>query len=268
MHKGLDDPDVLEQRLGLSVYAVIPHSDSQRRLFRRGKLRASENQKVLAVSQPKDIAVESLRSLRTSLQFTLMEASNQVVTVSGPAPGIGKSFVSVNLAHVLADSGKRVLLVDGDIRKGYLNDYFGVLRMPGLADVLAGAQEFAEVIHKTSNPNLEFMGTGTLPTNPSELLVTDRFRLLFAKLATAYDIVLYDTPPIMAVTDAAVIGRMAGVNLLVLKAGQHPLREITASVRRFEQGGAKVHGVILNDMSRKQGAHGYGKYSYYQYEYK
>ena len=162
-------------------------------------------------------------SLRTSLQFALMDAPNHVIAVGGPRPGVGKSFVTVNLARVFADAGKRVLLLDADLRKGSLHGYLGIHRTPGLAEAIAGEVTIADVLHKTDLVGIDFVPRGSSPTNPSELLGSERFRHMVEDLAARYDIVLIDLPPILAVTDAALVGRVAGVNLLVLRAGwTHP----------------------------------------------
>lgn len=267
LNPGVEDPDLIEERLGVPVYAVIPHSDAQDRLFRRIKQNVNQERRVLALQNPNDIAVESLRSLRTSLQFAMMEASNNILAISGPAPGGGKSFVSLNLAHVLADAGKRVLLIDGDMRRGFLHDYLAVPRSPGLSELISGEAGLQEAVRPLEGGMVSFLATGAPPPNPSELLTGQRVRVLLQILSDQYNLILFDTPPVMAVTDAAIIGRIAGTNFLVLRAGRHPFKEITAAIKRFEQGGAKIQGMIVNDMLRRHSSYGYGKYGHYHYDY-
>lgn len=267
LNPGVEDPDLIEERLGVPVYAVIPHSDTQDRLFRRIKQNVNQERRVLALQNPNDIAVESLRSLRTSLQFALMEASNNILAISGPAPGTGKSFVSVNLAHVLADAGKRVLLIDGDMRRGFLHDYLAVPRSPGLSELISGETGLQKAVRPLEGGTVSFLATGAPPPNPSELLSSERVQRLLQTLSDQYDLILIDTPPVMAVTDAAIIGRLAGTNFLVLRAGRHPFKEISTAIKRFEQGGARIQGMIVNDMLRRHSSYGYGKYGHYHYDY-
>jgi tyrosine-protein kinase Etk/Wzc len=221
----------------------------------------------LALLDPQDLAVEAIRSLRTSLQFALADSKNNVVLVSGPRPAVGKSFVLVNLAVLLADSGKRVLLVDADMRKGRLHTYFGMERVSGLSEVLAGTLDPTEATRATQHPNVAFISTGTLPPNPSELLLNARFGQFMAQASSGFDLVLVDAPPVLAVTDAAIMAHHAGVTLLVLRAGLHPLREIALTTARMQQNGVRPNGFIINDVTAHIGR--YGKYGYhYQYEYK
>ncbi|MGC3996841.1 MAG: polysaccharide biosynthesis tyrosine autokinase [Anaeromyxobacter sp.] len=257
-----EDPDELERVTGVPVFASVPHSGRQEVLARH----ARRGLGLLAVDNPGDPAVESLRSLRTSLQFALVDASGPVISVTGPAPEQGKSFVAANLALVLAAGDRRVVLVDGDMRRGRLHRYFQRDRSPGLSEVLAGELTADEAIRPTGVPRLDLLPTGRVPPNPAELLAGDRFRLLLAELSVRYDLVVVDTPPVLAVTDPALVARAAGVSLLVLRAGRHPAREVEAAVRRLTQNGARVHGLVLNDV-RRRGR--YGRYAgHYHYEYR
>ena len=268
LHQGLVDPSEVERASGLIVRASIPHSDRQAALERERKAHKGARLMVLADSDPTDIAAESVRSLRTSLQFALMDAPNKVIAIGGPRPGVGKSFVTVNLARVFADAGKRVLLLDADLRKGSLHGYLGLHRTPGLAEAIAGEVSIADVLHKTDMPGIDFVPRGSSPTNPSELLGSDRFRHMVEDLASRYDLVLIDLPPVLAVTDAALVGRVAGVNLLVLRAGWHPVRELQQAVKAYAENGVRLSGIVFNDVPpRKGGPGGYSYASHYQYHY-
>jgi tyrosine-protein kinase Etk/Wzc len=265
LNRGVEDPDVLESATGLSVYAVVPHSGLQAQYSRgQGKRRRVDADGILAKRDPTDLAVESLRSLRTSLQFALVDAPNRVIALSGPAPGVGKTFVSSNLAQVLADSGKKVLLLEADLRNGSLHHLFNFPRQPGVSDVLVGGMRLEETVHRISD-QLHVITSGLLPPNPSELLMSPRFGELVERANKQYDLVIMDTPPILAVTDAAIIGRLAAVTLLVVRAGVHPLREITLALKHFAQSGVRLTGLVFNDVTQFGGAYGYG-YSY-QYDY-
>jgi len=265
LNRGVDDPEVLEAITGLNVYASVPHSDSQAQYARTQK-RGMSPESVLAKRDPSDLAIESLRSLRTSLQFALVDARNKVIAFSGPSPGIGKTFVSSNLSQVLADSGKRVLLVDTDLRNGSVHRNFGLSRGPGLSDVIVGSTSFDEAVHRVSE-HLHVLTAGMIPPNPSELLMSQRLRDLIDRSGKQYDLVVMDTCPILAVTDAAIIAALAGVTLLVLRAGEHPIREVTLALKRFSHSGVKPAGLVFNDVPRSV-ANGYGYGYHYQYDYR
>jgi tyrosine-protein kinase Etk/Wzc len=261
---GIEDPDQVERATGVGVHAAIPHSDEQAESARNA-LREHAAIPILADTNPKDLAVESLRSLRTSLQFALLDAPSGVISVGGPAPSVGKSFVTVNLAHVLGESGKRIVVVDADLRRGHLHRYYGTDRARGLTDVIGGHLPLEDAVRDTRSPNVRFLPTGTMPPNPAELLSSERFQRVIAELSKAYDLVLIDTPPILAVADAAIIGRHAGVNLFVVKSGKHPVRELVAAVRQLGRNGVRIHGIVMNDVRLD---HGLGRRNAYHYQYK
>ncbi len=264
---GVDDPDVVERAAGVSVYASVPHSVKQDELLRQYRRDRTKGRPLLAAHDPADLAIESLRSLRTALQFSLLESRSNVVAVVGAAPGAGKTFVAVNLAHVVADTGKRVLVLDADLRRGRMHAYFGADRGVGLAELVAGEIAPEQAIRKTASAGVDYVATGSLPANPSELLASERFKAVVAQLAPRYDVLLLDTAPILAVVDGAIAGRLAGVNLLVLRAGVHPVREIALAAKRFRQNGVRLHGAVMNDIRHEPGrSYQYGYH--YQYDYR
>jgi tyrosine-protein kinase Etk/Wzc len=264
LRNAVKDPEVIEKQLGLPVYATVPHSAKQRKLL---KAVEGDQNVLLAVAEPTDPAIEGLRSLRTSFHFMLLEAKNNVILITGPVPDIGKSFITVNLGAVLASTGKRVLLIDADLRKGHLNKHFGLDSKDGLSDAIANGEPIEQVIRKTNIDGLDIICTGTPPPNPSELLSHDRFVAAIEKLSLQYDYVMIDSPPVLLVTDPAIIGRLAGTTLLVVKAGAHTIREIEHSIKRLEQGGVNLRGVVFNDMPVSKSRYGYGDYYGYAYEY-
>ncbi len=264
LSQGVEDPDAIERTTGIGVHAAIPFSGVEETAARRSR-REPGARTVLAQTAPRDIAVESLRSLRTSLQFELHEARNRVVAVTGPAPGVGKSFVVANLAHLLGESGKRVLAIDADLRRGRLHESFGASREGGLSELLAGEQPLADVLRDTGSPGVKFISTGRLPPNPAEMLGSERFAKVLADLAARHDVVLVDTPPVLAVTDAALVARLAGVTLLVARSGKHPLREIAAALRGLARNGARVHGIVMNGVRLERG---FGRRNAYHYQYR
>jgi tyrosine-protein kinase Etk/Wzc len=265
LRRGVSNPAVLEAELGVPVYATVPFSKVQARRT-RGKQRLGDGMlAILAATHPRDLVVESLRSLRTRLERALRDSPNNVIAITGLGPGEGTSFVSINLAWVLADAGKRVLLVDANLREGWLHRCFQADRSPGLSELLLGTVELEQAVQQAPPQSLSFLSAGELPLNPAELLLRDAFTEFVARMSAEYDVVLIDTPPILAVTDAALVGRHAGVNLAVVRAGAHPMREVAAAVRWLEQNGVSVQGAVFNGVPRSQT--GRVASGIYQYEY-
>lgn len=272
--RGIEDPDLIERQLHIPVYATIHHSKDQdslnKELSKPIKTIRLNRPAVLSLRNKEDAAIESLRSLRTTIHFSLLEAQNNIIVITGPSPGVGKSFVAVNLAIVMADAGKKILLIDADMRKGLINKLFGVNRENGLSEVILNACSVQDATREIPSANIDFIPTGTIPPNPSELLLHERFGQLLDGLTKQYDLIIIDSPPILAVTDAAIISRLAGAALMVIKAGLHTKRELEQSVRRFSQSGIPIKGIVFNDMQQSSSRYGYG-YSYgkyvYQYSY-
>jgi tyrosine-protein kinase Etk/Wzc len=253
--RGLDpnaeDPRTIEDGTGLPVYVTIPHSAREVSLQRS----AGKGARVpLALASPDDPATELLRTLRTALGFAI-KARGKVVAVSSPSAGVGKSFVCANLAHLMAAAGQRVLLVDADQRQGQLHRYFSADPGPGLAEVLAGEATLETAVKSTGTPGLDLLPRGAAPDSPAELLARPKLAEVLTAAAGRYDVVLVDTPPILAVTDALLVGRAANVNLLVLRARQHPVEEIADALELFERSGVPIQGGILND-ARPGGTYG------------
>ncbi|WP_413522610.1 polysaccharide biosynthesis tyrosine autokinase [Photobacterium phosphoreum] len=268
LHRGVESPDEIEV-LGLPVYASIPLSDWQADLEKKfkSKQQLQINQALLAVANPADLSIEALRSLRTSLHFAMMEARNNIVMISGPSPGIGKSFIAANMAAVMAKGGQRVLVIDADMRKGRMERQMCVDSKPGLADYLSGQQSIEQVIKSPGVENLDFIARGAVPPNPSELLMHPRLKTLLDWASENYDLVLVDTPPILAVTDPAIVGAHAGTTMIVARFGLNPVKEIEVTKNRFEQNGIEVKGCILNAVVRKASSTYGGNYGYYNYSY-
>lgn len=260
MRSGIKDAAQIENELDLPVYATVPRSLIQE--SRINLLKKKKNIPILAVKDGGDIAIESLRSMRTAIHFALMNASNNVIALSGPAPEIGKSFITVNLATILAQGEKRVLVIDGDMRRGYLHKYFNADIKPGLAELLNRQNSYEDVVQNSTVENLFFVTRGKSPVNPSELLSTDQFKAFLDQASAHFDHILIDTPPVLAVTDGIIIAQYAGVNLLIARHGKTQIKELEITVNRFEQANVKVNGVILNDVQKgAAGSYGYN-YAY------
>ncbi|MFC6121270.1 tyrosine-protein kinase Wzc [Citrobacter bitternis] len=267
-NRGIESPQALEEQ-GISVYASIPLSEWQKARDTvktvKGNKRYKQRQ-LLAVGNPADLAIEAVRSLRTSLHFAMMQAPNNVLMMTGVSPSIGKTFVCANLAAVISQTNKRVLMIDCDMRKGYTHELLGTDNVNGLSDILVGKGNIESCAKKTSIANFDLVPRGQIPPNPSELLMSERFTQLLDWASKHYDLVLIDTPPILAVTDAAIVGRHAGTTLMVARYAVNTVKEVQTSLSRFEQNGIQVKGVILNSIFRR--ATGYQDYGYYEYEYK
>jgi len=266
-NRGIESPQALEEH-GISVYASIPLSEWQKARDNvqtiKGVKRYKQSQ-LLAVGNPTDLAIEAVRSLRTSLHFAMMQARNNVLMLTGVSPSIGKTFVCANLAAVISQTNKRVLLIDCDMRKGYTHELLGTNNDNGLSEILIGKGDISSSAKPTSIPHFDLIPRGQVPPNPSELLMSERFGELIAWASSHYDLVLIDTPPILAVTDAAIVGRHVGTTLMVARYAVNTLKEVETSLSRFEQNGIQVKGVILNSIFRR--ASGYQDYGYYEYEY-
>lgn len=262
-HRGVENPDEIEQ-IGLSVYASVPKSNLQLELANKlARKKRNTDLTLLAESNPADLSIEALRGLRTSLHFAMMEAKNNVLMISGPAPGIGKSFVSTNFAAVAAKTGQKVLLIDADMRKGYLQQCFGLNWENGLSDLLSGKVARDIAVQSAKVENLDIITRGQVPPNPSELLMHPRFKELVDWASENYDLVIIDTPPVLAVTDPSIVGAIAGTTLMVARFGQNTVKEIDVARNRFEQAGIEVKGVILNAIEKKaSSSYGYGYYNY------
>ncbi|UYG06330.1 polysaccharide biosynthesis tyrosine autokinase [Halomonas sp. M4R1S46] len=268
LNRGIETPKQLEEQ-GLPVYATVPLSGEQTKLsggfkaglYRRQRARLRD---LLALRTPTDLSIEALRSLRTSLHFAMLEAGDNRLMLTSPSPAVGKSFISVNLAAVCAQAGQKVLVIDGDMRKGHVHHAFHGDSDGGLSELLGGELTLEGAIRGTAVDGLDYIARGVSPPNPSELLMQPSFSLLMADVSPRYDLVIIDTPPVLAVTDAAIIGKQVGTSLLVARFGMTPRGEIEATMEKLENSGILLKGAILNAMRRKVST----KYSYYTYAYK
>ncbi|MGE8319966.1 MAG: polysaccharide biosynthesis tyrosine autokinase [Comamonas sp.] len=271
LRPGIKDPSDIEQHSGLHVFATVPHSEIQVRQAKAIKDKVPGNH-VLALQAPEDPVVESLRSLRTALQFAMLDATSNLVLFTGPTPGIGKSFTSVNFAAVVGAANKRVLLIDADLRKGHLNNYFGQGREGGLSEVVSGSLPLDKAVRRSVVPNVDFLSTGILPPNPAELLMTPATQALLQQAAGQYDLVIIDAPPVLAASDAGILAPLVGAVFMLARAEVTSLGELLEASKRLLQTGVQVRGVVFNDLDMSKRRYGYGvgykyKYRYTQYQY-
>jgi tyrosine-protein kinase Etk/Wzc len=259
LHQGIQSPEEVEA-LGLPVYTALPVSAWQHARDLNAK---QQSDGILALTQPADLAVESLRSLRTSLHFAMLDAPNKTLMICGASPGIGKSFVASNFAAVSAALDQKVLLIDADLRRGQLHQKWDLPNNQGLSALLSCQCQPEQVVQTTACSGLDFISRGQAAPNPSELLMRQELCDLLAWANEHYDLVIVDTPPVLAVTDAVIIGAQAGTTLMVGRFEQNTLKEIEATRNRLAMSGIKTNGFIMNAVEQRASAAGY----YYQYSY-
>jgi tyrosine-protein kinase Etk/Wzc len=270
VRKLIKNPKILEETIGIPVYATVPLSTN---VVLTGNFNSkNRKQKILLAAQNMtDPAIESLRSLRTNLHFALHEAKNNIVLITGPSPSIGKSFISSNLSAVIANADQKVILIDADMRKGYLHSIFGLNQTAGLSDIISKKATLAEATTRVkinnNNISIDVITCGTTPPNPSELLMNNNFHKLLDYLSSNYDLVLIDTPPVHAVTDPAIIASHAGVVFMVVYSNRHTIEEIEYAVGRLSQTGIETKGFIFNGFEVTKSGYGH-EYGYgYGYGY-
>lgn len=272
LRQSIDDPETVETELGIPVLAVIPTSSEEQKLGRAVKQHAATGDSelnLLAAIASDTPAMEGLRSFRVSLQFRLASCVHPVLCITSPGPSEGKSFLSSNLAYLYAEAGKRVAVVDTDLRRGHLHRRFGRQRAPGLSEYLLGQAPIERCVRPTVHPNLHLVTTGTLVPNSVEMLERKEFGAFIEELSASFDLVVLDTPPVLALTDTIVVAKHATHNLLLLRYGKHSLAQVRYTLRHYERGGVRVDGVVFNDMSESAGRRAYHYYGYqYSYKYK
>lgn len=223
--------------------------------------RNGDERKLFSHIRPKSAIAESFRTLRTNINFTSVDWPYKVILTTSPGPEDGKSTVSTNLAVVMAQAKSRVLIIDCDLRKPVIHKYFGLDNIRGLTNLLVQELEIEDVIYATEVEGLFVIPSGPIPPNPSELLGSSKMVDLLEKVAAAYDVVLLDAPPIIAVTDAVILTPMVDSVLLVLKAGDSRIDMAREARDRLVRTGARSVGVVLNQADVR----GDGYYPYYYY---
>ena len=259
----LDDsvrsPDEVRDRMGWPVLGTIPSI--------RGTPEVTNvDSRLVAHFDPRSPVAEAYRSLRTNLAFARAHNSARVLVCTSPGPADGKSTTVANLAITFAQQGQRTLLVDGDLRRAVLDRIFNVPRAPGLTDLLTGSGKLVDTAHETSIANLFVLGSGPFPPNPSELLGSTAMRDLIREASEEFDVVLIDSPPLLAVTDAAVISTMADGAIVVIRMGATTRAALKRTAGQLEAVEGRLLGAVLNDVDFRQAGYG-GYYGYYYYYY-
>lgn len=278
MRKTVKDPERLEAKTGVPVIATIPRSKTSFNLSKK----KDSHRRLLAMVAHDDLSYEGIKSLRTSLMFAMPKTSKvatifgntdsavsakqgKVIVISGEAPGIGKSFISSNLAETFSQLNRKVLIIDGDMRRGELHKIFTVNQNNGLGDYLTEDEAvLADYIHPTSFEFIDFMPRGKHPYNPSSLLSSDKFANMMIQLVASYDYIIIDTPPVLAVSDAIITAQYADKVLMVTRYDSSIEGQLAYAVKQMQKSNITVDGIVLNDVV--QGIT--DKYSYhYSYAY-
>ncbi len=214
--------------------------------------------KILAERFPHDASVEALRAVRTAMARDLAHTRNNIVMVTGPTTSAGKSFVAANVATLHAEAGARVALVDGDMRRGHLAAFFTQSNRGGLSEVLAERMPLRDALRNVGIEGVTFMSCGARPENPAALLTRPRFKEVLERLSHHFDLVIVDTPPFLAVTDASIIANEAGASLLVLRSGMQTEEEIADTIKKIERAGGRVAGAVFNGIPLRRSTRTYG----------
>lgn len=263
----IDDPHWIERHYHLVNLAIVPYSKEQNLNSKKFKNHLINHLPLLAQIAPRNLTIESLRALRTSLQVTLRSAPNNIVSILGISPGGGKTFISSNLAWLLAEAGNRVLLIDGDFRRGVLHHYFSITSKPGLVDFLSHSISLQSVLKQTDHPNLTVLSRGSYIANPSELSMSSKLKEFLKIASNEFDIVIMDTAPILLVTDGVILAEHSGTNYLVLGSNAHHPNELKMVMKRLSNGGIHLHGSIFNCFKASSKNNYYSQYNtYYHYE--
>lgn len=256
------------ENLNLKIFGNIPLSILQKNLERSWTKKNIEYGRPILTNESRfDNGIEAFKSLRTSMHFHLLATQAKVIAITGPNPNIGKSFAAVNLSMVFAQTGRKVLLIDADLRKGYLHQFFDkeTTKNQGLAGVLAGKIELEAALQATSEPCLTLLPRGPIPNHPSELLMGERLESVISTLRGMFDLIIIDTPPVMAVSDALIISQYADASLTVARFGYNRVTDIQKTVKAYAGSGLKIDGVILNGSYKTLVNMQHGEYGYYAY---
>jgi tyrosine-protein kinase Etk/Wzc len=270
------------ERKNLPVLAIIPsighksktysnrnkiNSDDKRGRFYGMKSVDRIQRRLVTHEDPRSPISESYRSLRTSLMYTT-KGNQGTIMVSSPGPGEGKTTTIINLAITYANLGKKTLLIDGDLRKPVLHKVFNTDIEKGLTHYLSGVEEkWENIINPTDVENLQIIYSGAIPPNPSELLGSELMNNLIIELKEKYDIILFDAPPVLAVTDAVVLSRLIDQFLLVVRFGSTDKDSINHALIALSNVNQPLTGVVFNDLNRKNSYYSKNYYSYHQYYY-
>lgn len=254
-------PDEVRDRLRLPILGSIPRVGEA--LFGRSP---STRFRLISHVEPQSLIAEAFRSLRTNLAFARAHHDLRTIVLTSPGPGDGKSTVACNLATTFAQQGQRTLLVDADLRRAVVNQTFEIPRSPGLTDVLVGKARLADVVRPVDVPNLSVLVSGQFPPNPSELLGSQAMRDILEEAKGSFDMVVIDSPPVLAVTDASVLSSLVDGTMVVIRVGKTARDAVRRAVSQLRVVNGRVLGAVLNDVNFRSGVY-YGGYGYYYHKF-
>jgi capsular exopolysaccharide synthesis family protein len=241
--------------IGLQPLGLVPHVADKRLLRLRGKIPSEQSGSEMA---------EAYRTLRTTLFFRAGSSGAKTLLITSPTMGDGKTMTASNLAIAVAQSGTRTLLLDADLRRPNVHRVFELDNRVGLTNVVAGDATIAQAVQRTDVPDLDLITSGPIPTNPAEVLNSQFFRDVLRDLSKDYDLIIIDSPPIMPVTDARILGAICDVTLLVLRAMRSDVSVARHAKESLLEVGANLAGAVVNGVPLKGGFYGspayYGQY--------
>jgi len=254
-------PDEVRHRLHLAILGSIPRVRDA--LFGRTE---RERFRLISHVEPQSLIAEAFRSLRTNIAFARAHHDLRTIVLTSPGPGDGKSTVACNVATIFAQQGQRTLLIDADLRRAVVDTTFDIPRSPGLSDLLVGTARLAETVRSVDMPNLFVLASGQFPPNPSELLGSSAMRDLLEEAKASFDMVVIDSPPVLAVTDASVISSVVDGTIVVVRVGKTARDAVRRAVGQLRVVNGRVLGAVLNDVDFRSGVY-YGGYGYYYHRY-
>ncbi|MEA3428435.1 MAG: polysaccharide biosynthesis tyrosine autokinase, partial [Thermodesulfobacteriota bacterium] len=279
MDDSIESPEDIEKHLKIPFLGSLGYIKNPN-IKNSGKGSEQTNCEIFALNDPKSTDAEALRNIRTNISFRLKGKDDKSLVITSANPGEGKTLFAINMAILFASMGKKTVLIDADMRKPRIDKLTDIERSPGLSDALIEEEPLSSIIKQVLLPNLYVIPAGTLPPNPSELLTSDRmdeFQLTFNK---TFDIIIYDSPPMMSVTNSLILSKAVGNTVLIIKGGETERKAVKHAARQLEELDAKILGTVLNEVAmataRYYGKFGkYGKYSryyrhyrrYYKYDY-
>jgi capsular exopolysaccharide synthesis family protein len=250
-------PEEVERYIGIPLLGIIGK-------FKKATAKP-ESEDIVALSDPKSNISEGFRTIRTNILFSAADMPKRVFLITSTAALEGKTTIATNLAVIFAQAGKKVLLIDSDMRRPKIHEIFGIRRSPGFSEVLVGESQISSVINNTKLSTLKVIPCGTIPPNPAELLVSQTMKELIQKAKERFDTVILDSPPIASVTDATELSTLADGVVMIIKSGVTPRDAIKKIIHQLSEINAPILGCILNAVDfKKEGYY----YPYYQYYYK
>ncbi len=261
------NPDEISEILGVPVLTHVPFFKGRIRKSSKGEVNTYKDLDpyLAVIHQPASIPSEAIRSFRTSIFFELAGPGGKVIQVSSPLPGDGKSTIAGNLACSIAQSGKKVLAIDCDLRRPQLTDNFAFANQTGISNVLNGDCEFMEACHSTPLPNLSVMPSGPIPSNPAEALTLPDMAELLEDAREEFDYVILDTPPLLVVTDPSITASLVDGVVLTLRIRRKSKPNSKEAINILNAVGARVLGVVINNSDEAGASDGYRGYGYYRY---